>query len=121
MKLIKPGLSFIAFLLAGSLCIAPTAFAAGVGASVGVGADTGAGSAGVNGNSTVTTPGDPTMPATPLDPADRMDRTMNKRPNATPTNPSGNRGTNMRNKDCDVNVSANDPTRNCNDTDKPKK
>lgn len=136
MKSTNPNKLLMALMLAGSLCTLP-AYAAGVGATTGAGVNTGAGSAGVGTSTDVNGAGttgtgatgsgtinDPTlMPnSNPTDTTpERMDRTMNKRPNATPTNPSGNRGTNMRNKDCDVNVSSNDPTRNCNDTSKPKK
>lgn len=144
MKLIKPNMSLMAILLAGSLCTLPAAYAAGVGVGVGAGVNSGAGSVGagtstdVNGATTGTTGtgttgtgatgsgtiNDPTIvPSNPTDTTpERMDRNTNRnRPNATITSPNGNRGTNMRNKDCDVNVSSNDPTMNCNDTNKPRK
>lgn len=113
MKSTKPTL--LAILLAGSLCFVSSAFAADAGVSTSTGVTTGAGSAGVNSNSTVTTP-DANLPATPMDPADRMDRNQDSRTKSTT-----NRNTNMRNKDCDVNVSSNSPTKNCDDTNKPKK
>lgn len=120
MKSTKPALSMLALFLSGSLYTLPT-LAVDLNATGGANVTAPGVNATTSGNATVTTPADPAVPATPADPANRMDNLH--KPDARM------KGTNMRNKDCDVNVSANsnpnssstNATRNCDDTSKPKK
>ena len=123
MKSTKPALSMLAMFLIGSLYALPT-LAVDLNTTGGVNATAPGVNTTTSGNATVTTPADPATPATPADPADPADRMDNlHKPDARM------KGTNMRNKDCDVNVSANsnsnssttNATRNCDDTNKPKK
>lgn len=120
MKSTKPALSMLAMFLIGSLYALPT-LAVDLNTTGGVNVTTPGVNATTSGNATVTTHADPAIPATPADPTNRMDNLH--KPDARM------KGTNMRNKDCDVNVSANsnsnssttNATRNCDDTNKPKK